>query len=206
MSMRCAFLVSLTLTLTLLLLTCSRANAAQERDDPLASQALCDVEQATSPEQALLPAPLTDQQVRGLQPLPPVVPLFESLAGHRRPGFFRGAYNRPLTPREVALRDTIYKLAGRRNQFVHVRLADGKALTGTIRLAGNEAFLLETDILGNSRSIHYRQLAEPPQPVLAVGTRAVRGLETTGLVALCIIAIPVALALYPLIAAGVIKD
>lgn len=65
---------------------------------------------------------------------------------------------------------------------------------------------MRSHILGDGHTVRYDQLAEPPRPVLAVGTRAVKGLEVTGLVALCIVAIPLIVALYPLILTGIISD
>ncbi len=202
---RRSFLISAT-ALTTLLFLWSPGMSAQVKNDLFTRQASSDVPKASSQETVLLPVQLTDERIQALQQLPPLVLPVKQIGPHQRVGFYRSAYNRPLTPREVAFRESVYELAARHKQFVHVHLADGKALTGTIDFASAEAFLLQTNILGSGHLIHYRQLAEPPRPVLAVGTRTIRGLETTGLVALCILAIPVAVVLYPLIAAGVIKD
>jgi hypothetical protein len=111
-----------------------------------------------------------------------------------------------LTPREVALRESVYDLASHPKQYAHVRLADGKVLTGTISNADHDTFLVRSHILADGYTVHYDQLVEPPRPVLALGTRAVKGLEVTGIVALCIVAIPLFVALYPLILTGVISD
>jgi hypothetical protein len=202
--MRRGFYMSVSAALPLVFLSWPRAISAQEGEGPVASQAQSEQAKSLSPELAPLPAQLTDEQARALQQLPPAVP--RRSARYRRPGFYRGAYNRPLTPHEVALRESVYELATRRKQFVHVRLVDGKVLTGTIDFTSAEAFLLKTDLFGSGRLVHYRQLAEPPRPVLAVGTKTVRGLEVTGLVVACIVLLPVAVAMYPLIAAGVIQD
>jgi hypothetical protein len=199
--------VSLAAALLLSLSTWSSAISAQERNDSSPSQTLYnDAAQSSSPELAPLPVSLTVDQIRALQPLPPFIPGVKSFALLERQGFYRGAFNRPLTPRQVTFRETVYALAARHNQFVHVRLVNGKVLTGTISWVSPEAFLVQTDVLGNCDSVHYHQLAEPPRPVLAAGTRAVRGLETTGLVVLCVVALPLAVVVYPLIAAGVLQD
>jgi hypothetical protein len=100
----------------------------------------------------------------------------------------------------------VYALAGHPKQYVQVRLAGGRVLTGTISNANNDTFLVRSHILGDGHTVRYDQLAEPPRPVLAIGTKAVKGLEVTGIVALCIVAIPLFVALYPLIRAGVIPD
>jgi hypothetical protein len=168
--------------------------------DPEQSEAVS----SQSPELSPLPTQYIGEQTQALQQLPPAVSSAPST--HRRlPGFYRSAYNRPLTPREVAFRESVYELAARRGQFVHVRLVDGKVLTGTIDFKSAEAFQLQTD-LSHRHMVHYRQLAESPRPVLAVGTRTVRGLEIGGIVVACIVLLPAALVVYPLIAAGVIQD
>src|SRR5262249_26024467 len=99
-----------------------------------------------------------------------------------------------------------YELAARRRQYVHVRLVDGTILTGTIDFTNREGFRLQTSVFGCGRALHYRELAEAPRPVRALGAKTVRGLEMTGMVVMCIALLPVALVAYPLIAAGVIKD
>lgn len=157
-------------------------------------------------EPAQLPTQLTDQQVRAPQLIPPDALAHRSFASRRRPGFYKSAYNAPLTPRQVAYRQSIKEFSARRNQFVHVRLVDGKVFTGNITFTSADAFLIQTHVLSSGRRVLYRELAEAPRPVLAVGAKTVRGLEVTGLVAACIVLIPVAVVMYPLIAAGIIQD
>lgn len=157
-------------------------------------------------EQPQLPAQLTDQQSRALQLTPPAAPAHRSFARHRWPSFYKSAYNAPLTPREVAYRLSIENFAARHNQFVHVRLVDGKVLTGNITFTSDESFRIQTHVLSSGRLVRYRQVAEAPRPVVAVGAKTVRGLEVTGLVVGCIVFIPVAVVMYPLIVAGIIQD
>jgi hypothetical protein len=192
--------------LVLMLFPMSRTILAEERDEPSVGESQSDAAKASSAEIAPLPARLTEEQFRALQELRPAVPPASQIGRHRRAGFFRNTAGHPLTPREIALRETVYELAGRPKQYVHLRLVNGKVLTGTIGEASTEAFLLKTGILGGGHTFHYRELAEPPRPVLAVGTRTVKGLEVTGLVVVCIAAIPLVVVLYPLILAGVIRD
>ena len=157
-------------------------------------------------EIASLPTQLSDNQWRALQELRPAVSSGDPTRRHMRAAFFNSARQHPLTPREVALRESVYELASHPKQYAHVRLEDGKVLTGTISNADHDTFLVRSHILGDGHAVRYDQLAEPPRPVLAVGTRAVKGLEVTGLVALCIVAIPLFVVLYPLIMTGIIAD
>lgn len=174
------------------------------KEQCVADQDQCETASSQSPELSPLPTQFAGEQIQALQQLPPAASSTPR-AHHGLPGFYRGAYNRPLMPREVAFRESVYELTGRHGQFVHVRLVDGKVFTGTIDFTSAEAFLLQTD-LSHRHLVHYRQLAEPPRLVLAVGTRTVRGLEIGGIVVACVVLLPVALVVYPLIAAGVIQD
>lgn len=182
----------------------SASPPASAKEQCVADHEQSEAASSQSRELSSLPTQFTSEQIPALPQLPPAVSCTPRTL-HRLPGFYRSAYNRPLTPREVAFRESVYELAGRHRQFVHVRLVDGKVFTGTIKLTSAEAFLLQTD-LSHSHLVHYRQLAEPPRPVLAVGTKTVRGLEIGGIVVACIVLLPVALVVYPLIAAGVIQD
>jgi hypothetical protein len=204
--MRTGFFLGLTLALSLSLFPASRAISAQERNQLFTEQDQLDSAQSQSQELPPLPTQLTEAQIGALQELQPAPSEVQTRVRNRPFGFYRGAFNRPMTPREVSFRESIYELAAHPKQFVHVRLVDGRVLTGTINYRNVEGFQLQTTIFGSGEMIHYRKLAEPPRPVLAVGTKTVRGLEITGLVALCIAAIPLILAFYPLMAAGVIQD
>jgi hypothetical protein len=205
-NMQTGFLLGLSLTLSLSLCPASRCISARERNEPFAGQVQLDLAQSQSRELAPLPTRLTDAQVAALQELQPTPSQFQTRVRHLPLGFYRGAFNRPITPREVGFRESIYELAARPKQFVHVRLVDGRVLTGTIDYRNTEGFRLQTTIFGSGEMIRYRKLAEPPRPVLAVGTKTVRGLQTTGMVALFVVSIPLILVFYPLMAAGVIKD
>ena len=99
-------------------------------------------------------------------------------------------------------RITIKKLSAHKHSFVHIKLKNGKVLTGLVRDVGDQGFSLNTDALGGPY-ILYRDLAEGPRPTPAVGTRIKHGAEWTGLVALVLAAIPIML---PLIFTGVISD
>jgi hypothetical protein len=182
----------------------SASPSASAKEPSFADHEQSEAASSQSPELSPLPTQFTSEQIPALQQLPPAVSSTPRTL-HRLPGFYRSAYNRPLTPREVLFRESVYELAARHRQFVHVRFVDGKVFTGTITFTSAEAFRLQTD-LSHSHFVHYHQLAEPPRPVLAVGTKTVRGLEIGGIVVTCIVFLPVALVVYPLIAAGVIQD
>lgn len=204
--MRSERLVPLTTVLIFLLFPWSRVISAQEREESRASERQSEAPKTSSMEIARLPVALTDSQWRALQELRPAVSSGSPMRRHMRAAFFNSASQHPLTPREVALRESVYELASRPKQYAHVQLADGKVLTGTISNADHDTFQVRSHILGDGHTVRYDQLAEPPRPVVAVGTRAVKGLEVTGLVALCIVAIPLFVALFPLIMTGVISD
>jgi hypothetical protein len=208
--MRTGFFLGLGLALSLSLSLGLRGISAQERNQLVASREQLDSAESQFSELAPLPTQLTDAQISALQELQPAPSQVQTVVRHRPLGFYRGAFNRPMTPREVTFRESIYELAAHPKQFVHVRLVDGRVLTGTINYRNIEGFQLRTTIFGSGEMIHYRKLAEPPRPVLAVGTKTVRGLQVAGAVGMCIVLlplfIPVALVVYPLIAAGVIQD
>ncbi len=204
--MRSKRLVLLTTVLILLLFPWSQVISAQEREESSASEWQSEAPKGLSIEIEPLPTRLTDNQWRALQELRPAVSSGSPIKRHIRAAFFNSARQHPLTPREVALRESVYELASHPKQYAQVRLADGKVLTGTISNADHDSFQVRSHILGDGHTVRYDQLAEPPRPVLAVGTRAVKGLEVTGLVALCIVAIPLFVVLYPLILTGIIAD
>jgi hypothetical protein len=106
------------------------------------------------------------------------------------------------------MREAVYRLHEHENphQFVRVRLKDGNVLTGAITGAGTSGFVVKTGILEGYHSVAYRDLAEEPLEVAAVGTHVVHGLEWTGVVVGCIAAIPLVVVFYPLVMAGVIQD
>ncbi|HJZ63598.1 MAG TPA: hypothetical protein VKD70_04715 [Candidatus Acidoferrum sp.] len=91
-------------------------------------------------------------------------------------------------------RSAIKKLSARRHQYVHVKLRNGKVLTGLLRDVGDEGFSLYTEALGGP-SLAYRDPAESPRPVPAVGTRIKQAAEWTGFVTfVAVFFIPLALA------------
>jgi hypothetical protein len=192
--------------LIFLLFPGTRLISAQERDEPFASESQSNASKATSMEISPLTIQLTANQLRALQGLGPALPSGNQVRPRLRATFFNSASQRPLTPHEVAMREAVYAAAGHPKQYVRVRLASGKVLTGTISDANKDTFLVRSNVLGDGHTVRYDQLAEPPRPVLALGTRAVKGLEVAGIVALCIVAIPLFVALYPLILTGVVSD
>jgi hypothetical protein len=204
--MRSIGLVPLATALILLLFPWSQVISAQELEASSASESQSEAPKGSSMEIGRLPTQLSDNQWRALQELRPAVSSGGPIRRHMRAAFFNSASQHPLTPREVALRESVYELASHPKQYAHVPLADGKVLTGTISNAGHDTFLVRSHILGDGHTVRYDQLAGPPRPVFAVGTRVVKGLEATGLVALCIVAIPLFVVLYPLIMTGIIAD
>lgn len=200
--MRSKFFCALGAVLSLFLFSGSPTASAKEHC--VADQVRSETALSQSPELSPLPAQFTDEQMRALQQLPPAISVTPRVL-HRWPDFYWSAHNHPLTPREVSFRESAYALSARHGQFVHVQLVDGTVFTGTINFTNAEAFQVQTD-LSHRHLVQYRQLAETPRPVLAVGTRTVRGLEISGIVVVCIVFLPVALVMYPLIAAGVIQD
>lgn len=93
---------------------------------------------------------------------------------------------------------TIQSLGGNRHQFVHCRLKNGKVLTGLIRDIARDGFSLHTNALGGPH-ISYKDLAEQPRPVPAVGTRFKQAAQWTGIGALIVVAVPVLVVLSPLL-------
>lgn len=103
---------------------------------------------------------------------------------------------------EDRYRTEIRLLAQKKHQFVHCKLKNGKVITGTVRSPGYEAFTLKTDVLGEGKHIYYKDLAEPPQAVVAVGTRFKQGAEWTGLGVLVAVGLPLLIVLSPLLYAS----
>lgn len=133
-------LVPLATALILLLFPWSQVISAQERNETSASQRQSEAPKESSMEIATLPTRLTDNQWRALQELRPAVSSGSPIRRHLRAAFFKSASQHPLTPREVALRESVYELASHPKQYAHVRLADGKVLTGTISNAHQDTF------------------------------------------------------------------
>jgi hypothetical protein len=88
---------------------------------------------------------------------------------------------------EDRYRTTVQSLAGKKDQFVHCKLKNGKVLTGTVRDNGPETFILHSNILSDGIRVYYKDLAEAPRPVPAVGTRFKQGAQWVGSVAFIVV-------------------
>jgi hypothetical protein len=149
-----------------------------------------------------LPTALTTEQLQSLTQLSPVaIPKLPQPRARRR-------LPKPpllLSPEELSYRDTVRTLGVNPHRFVHCDLPNGKVRTGVITSIHDEGFILKDGII-MSQWIRYTDLKAAPRPVPAVGTRIGQGFKWTGLVVGCIAAAPLALVIYPLIAAGVVAD
>jgi hypothetical protein len=164
------------------------------------------ISQAALPEISPLPIQLNEEQASAPQLLSFSVPHVTHSIRCMCNGFYRSAHNHPLTPREGAMRDAVYGFRKNTHQFVHVELKDGKVFTGNVAGANTQNFELKTGILYGFKTISYSQLAETPRAVPAVGTKVVHALEWTGVGAICVAAIPLFVALLPLMMMGVLSD
>ena len=111
----------------------------------------------------------------------------------------------PLTAEEISYREAVGKLGVNKHHFVHCELPSGKVRTGVITQIRDDGFTLKDGIM-IAQWIRYSDLRAAPRSVPAVGTRIGQGFKWAGFVASCIAIVPLALVLYPLIAAGVIAD
>lgn len=116
--------------------------------------------------------------------------------------FFAGAGKHPLTPRDVAIRETVRSLGVDQHRFVRCDLLDGSSVTGGILLVGQESFQVSQGIQ-HQRRIFYADLKTPPKPVLATPQHFLHTLEWTGIVVAVIAAAPFVIVLS---AAGVFPD
>jgi len=151
-------------------------------------------------------------------PLPPVSPWLLQLAantpaasspkpcncGHRA-RLYASARKKPLTPRDVQMREAVQSLGVDKHRFVHCRLKDGSHLVGGITSIQQGNFVISQGIWG-SRGIRYSDLQEEPRPVAAVGEHLENGLKWTGLATVCVALSPLLIPLIPLVYAGVIQD
>ena len=153
-------------------------------------------------ELAALPSSLSPERLDLLQSIASGPQNSQPAQRRLRRMFFQSLYEHPRTARQVAIRDSVLRLADRRHQYVRVRLSNRTVLTGTIYGANRQGFMLQTDI-AHTRRVTYTELAEPVQPVAGVGTRMVRGLETTGLVVALVILIPITI---PLVMTGIVRE
>jgi len=92
---------------------------------------------------------------------------------------------------EDLYRAEIKTLGQNKNQFVHCKLKNGRVLTGTVRGPGYEAFMLHTNAVGQGTYIYYKDLAEAPRAVPAVGTHFKHAAQWTGIGALIVIGLPI---------------
>ncbi|HKV26336.1 MAG TPA: hypothetical protein VJN93_17195 [Candidatus Acidoferrum sp.] len=173
---------------------------AQVHLSPLASQDASP--KSGSPEFSELPAALASLQLIAPSLLPLPNPRHACKCRRLSPAFFFTIHNHPLTPSDVVIRDAITGLARDHHQYIHVRLRNGRVLTGVVRSTNQEFFVLKTGISGR-QSFNYSQLAEPPRAVPAIGTRIVHGLELTGI---AVATLPLAIVAYPLLAIGFAQD
>jgi hypothetical protein len=89
----------------------------------------------------------------------------------------------------------IERIAQKERQFVHCKLKNGKVLTGMLRGPGDKSFAVQTNALGDGTIVDYKNLAESPRAVPAVGTRIKQGAQLTGFVVFVVVFfIPLALA------------
>jgi hypothetical protein len=83
---------------------------------------------------------------------------------------------------EDRYRAEVKLLAQKDHQFVHCKLKNGKVLTGRLSSPGDKKFAVYTNALGDGTSVEYKDIAEPPRAVPAVGTRIKQGAQLTGFV------------------------
>jgi hypothetical protein len=146
--MQCKRFISSIAVLIFLLFPVPRLISAHERDETFASDSQSDASNATSMEIAPLSIQLTANQLRALQGLRPALPSGIQVRLRLRPTFLNSASQHPLTPHEVAMREAVYALAGHPKQYIHVQLASGKVLKGTIGNANNNTFLVSSTYWG----------------------------------------------------------
>ena len=157
---------------------------------------------STPQEGQQVPAPIVQPST---EPAPQVQPATSPPCNHARRHFYASAYKRPLTPRDVAMRETIRALGVDRHRFVQFELLDGHSVTGGIRSIGQEEFHLSRGILGET-TIQYSSLKTPPQHDAAPAEHLLNGVKWTGFVAGCVAVAPLAFLMIPLILTGVVQD
>lgn len=163
--------------------------------------------QQPADEAGTLPIEISPEKTAALQSLSPALPTAQTARARRPHRYFFRPLHHPLTPRDVALRESVRALGTDNHHFVRCELKNRTVVTGAITSIGNEEFFVRTGILETSGStISYRELNAPPQHVAAVGEHVKNGLEWTGMGVLFVAAIPLAVVFYPLVAAGVIQD
>jgi hypothetical protein len=118
---------------------------------------------------------------------------------------YASAKMHPLAPSVVATREAVVALGVDHHRFVRCNLANGTKQVGAILSIENDRLVLSSGIMGENM-IFYADLLAPPVPVAATGEHLANGLKWTGFVAVCVVAVPVIVALLPLMVTGVISD
>ena len=123
----------------------------------------------------------------------------------RRAHLFAQRLERPLTPRDMQMREVVQTLGVNNHRFVRCLLKDGSNVVGGITDIRQGEFGLTQGIMSGKR-ISYWELAQPPRPVAAIGEHTLNGLKWTGLIAGGVAASPLLIVFIPLLFAGVIQD
>ena len=150
-----------------------------------------------------LPIELSESQVQAISSLGVATPIAaEALDAQNSPQQQSAV---PVTPAllETQFREVVQKLSKQKHQFVHCKLTNGKVFTGHLREIAGDGFSIQTEALGGEHYVRYRELAEAPRTVPAVGTHIKIGAQWTGVVALTIVLTPI---LLPLLLTGVLAD
>jgi hypothetical protein len=162
--------------------------------------------QAGPEELPPLPTEIAPENADALHHLWPSISEFTADTPKRIHRYFFRPLKHPLTPNDVAFREVVRHLGIDKHRFVHCELKNHVVVTGAISSIGEQEFFVQTGILGAGRKISYPELSVAPRPVPAVGSHVKVGLEWTGFVGGCVLIAPLALALLPLIMAGVLQD
>jgi len=89
---------------------------------------------------------------------------------------------------EDRYRAEIESIAESKQKFIRCKLKNGKILTGRVHAPGYEAFTLHTDArFIDGKYIYYKDLAELPRTVPAVGTRIKQGMQWAGIVTFVVV-------------------
>jgi hypothetical protein len=139
-------------------------------------------------------AAVSDDDAPVLAEAQPVMPDLEFFAQQAPPD----APSASALPQSDAAGDRyrveIELLAQSEHQFVRCKLKSGKVLTGRLRDRGETTFAVRTNALGDGTLVEYKDLAEMPRAVPAVGTRIKQGAQITGFVIFVVVFfIPLAL-------------
>jgi len=150
--------------------------------------------QILSQEIVTLPTQLSREAVAALLSLSPDA-ASQQAASPRRPHryFFRKLHH-PLTPSDVALRESVRSLGDDTHRFVRCELKDHSVVIGAIVFVGSEVFWVRPGILREDHVIRYSELGAPPRPTAAVGTHLKNGLGLTALIAVCVALLPMCIA------------